>query len=127
MDVRLYFNKHPEGKKYFYPFSEYMFKKIQPVLDDLLFLGNTYEDLFDIAELLISLKYVDVKYDPSENSVWGPQGRFAYKYEDEEQKLFDNLYAKNIIFKVGLFNNDENRKTVIMDLYKNFLKRLQHF
>jgi len=126
-EIRMSFNKNPKGDKYYYPFSEYMFKKIQPILDDLLFLGNTYEDLFDIAELIISLKYVDVKYNANDTNVWGPQGRFAYKYHGEEQKLLDKLNQSNIISELGFFNNDMEVKKTIMDLYKKFLEGLSRF
>ncbi len=126
-DTMNIFNKHPEGKKYHYPFSEYIYKKIQPMLDDLLFLGNTYEDLFDISELLISLKYVDIKFKDEESRVWGPQGRFAYKYEDNEEKLFEKLSTKNILNRINIFDNDENRKKKIVDLYQKFLKGINRF
>src|SRR5262249_207370 len=42
------------------PESEHLFKILRPVLDDLLFIGASYERLFDRYELLRSLIYADV-------------------------------------------------------------------
>ena len=57
------------------PGSERLFKILRPVLDDLLFLGASYERLFDRYEILRALIYADVT-----DSGWGPVGRFGWKY-----------------------------------------------
>lgn len=57
------------------PESEYMFKTLHPVLDDLLFLGASYEYLFDRYEVLRSLLYADLT-----DGGWGPVGRFGWKH-----------------------------------------------
>ena len=57
------------------PESEYMYKTLQPVLDQLLFLGGSYEQLFDRYEILRSLLYADLT-----NGGWGPVGRYAWKH-----------------------------------------------
>ncbi len=68
--------KHiPEFKNRYAPQSDYLFKRIQPIVEDTLALGVRYEDYFDRFEMLYALNYVD----HSESS-WGPPGRFAWKY-----------------------------------------------
>lgn len=57
------------------PQSEYLFKRVQPVVDDILFLGGRYEHLFDRFEVLYALCYVD-----QSGGDWGHAGRFGYKY-----------------------------------------------
>lgn len=68
-----------DGKNYHAPRSEYMFKTVQPILDDILFLGKSYEYLFDKADALIAMVYYDVTMDTGDSG-WIPPGRFAWKY-----------------------------------------------
>ena len=75
------FKTLPGHERYHVPRSEYLYKLLQPDLDDLLFLGNDYERYFDRLEIFLALVYVDFKYKP-EDRVWGPPGRFAWKYRD---------------------------------------------
>jgi hypothetical protein len=71
--------KHlPGHEKNFTPRSEYLFKRLQPELEDLLFLGNSYEDLFDRFEMFYALTYADVE-SKDLSYIWGPPGRFAWK------------------------------------------------
>lgn len=60
------------------PQSEYLFKRVQPVVEDILFLGGRYEDLFDRFEILYALCYVD-----QSGRDWGHPGRFGYKYRNQ--------------------------------------------
>ncbi len=57
------------------PESEHLIRVLQPVLDDLLFLGAGYEHLFDRYEILRALIYADIT-----DGGWGPVGRFGWKY-----------------------------------------------
>lgn len=57
------------------PESEHLYKVLRPVLDDLLFLGASYERLFDRYEILRTLIYADVT-----DAGRGPVGRFGWKY-----------------------------------------------
>jgi uncharacterized caspase-like protein len=62
------------------PRSEYLFKVLQPSLDDLLFLGTDYERLFDRFELFVALEFADQYLAESRGPAWGPVGRFGWKY-----------------------------------------------
>jgi hypothetical protein len=63
------------------PRSEYLFKLIQPDLNDLLFLGNSYEAMFDRFEILIALISADLHKQKGKHG-WAPLGRFAWKYRN---------------------------------------------
>ncbi|NTU50275.1 MAG: hypothetical protein HGA87_05245 [Desulfobulbaceae bacterium] len=46
------FKKLPGHEKNYVPLSEYLFKILQPKLDDILFIGRNYERSFDEFEVL---------------------------------------------------------------------------
>jgi hypothetical protein len=46
------------------PKSEHLFARLRPALDDALFLGGSYETLFDRFEILLALTFADFR-DPS--------------------------------------------------------------
>ena len=71
----------PGHEKNYVPESEYAFQETQPILEDLFFLGKSYEILFDRFEMLMSLTYAHL--DQNKDSAfpsWGPPGRFWWKY-----------------------------------------------
>ena len=68
----------PGLERKYAPYSEYMYKAVQPVLDDSLFLGKSYEHLFDRFEVFLTLVYIDLKYE-NNGMIWGPVGRFGWK------------------------------------------------
>jgi hypothetical protein len=64
----------PGHERHYVPRSEYFFKKLQPQLEDLLFLGRSYEALFDRFEMFAALVFID-----KIGRNWGPLGRFGWK------------------------------------------------
>jgi hypothetical protein len=68
----------PGYEKFYTPRSEYLFKSLQPQLEDLLFLGNGYEDNFDRFEILYALTYLDLQNRQSGHT-WAPPGRFGWR------------------------------------------------
>lgn len=75
------FKRIPGHERHYVPRSEYLHRLLQPRLDDILFLGGSYDRLFDKLEILIALTYVD--YDEmarTHGHVWGPIGRFGWKH-----------------------------------------------
>ena len=85
VELRDAFKTLPGHDRYYVPGSEYLYKLLQPDLDDLLFLGNDYERYFDRLEIFLALVYADFKY-KSEDRVWGPLGRFAWKYRKRRRE-----------------------------------------
>lgn len=77
----------PGHERNYSPQSEYLFKRIQPVLEDSLYAGSKYENLFDRFEIFYALTNAD--YD---NDYWGHPGRFAWKYSrDGSDNPFKSL------------------------------------
>ncbi|WP_068785045.1 caspase family protein [Paenibacillus phocaensis] len=112
------------------PRSEYLFKKLQPSLDDLLFLGAGYEEAFDKFEIMLALIYAD-KSKRSDEWFWGPPGRFAWKYRSQGRGQFVQIKEeanemKNEWppLKAGLFNGSIDRFNEIYAKYQTFLHKL---
>jgi hypothetical protein len=104
------FKMLPGYEKYYVPCSEYLYKNLQPILDDLLFLGNSYETLFDRFEIFLALDdaYKRVK---KGLEAWGPVGRFGWKYKrggenNIVKEIFEEANSKKENWeplKAGLF------------------------
>jgi hypothetical protein len=77
-DVTGAFKALPGHDRQYVARSEYLFKLLQPRLDDALFLGSDYESAFDRFEILLALEYANQE-GRSGDDVYGPAGRFAYK------------------------------------------------
>jgi hypothetical protein len=72
------FKRLPGYERNYVPRSEYLLKTIQPAIEDLLFLGRSYEELFDRFEIFYALTYADIE-DKKGHHFWGPPGRFGWK------------------------------------------------
>jgi uncharacterized caspase-like protein len=92
------------------PLSDYLFKLLQPKLDDLLFLGTDYDAIFDRFEVILALEQINL-YGR------GSLGRFAWKLEREgdssplsqviaEAESQGNSWAP---LSAGLFNGSADR------------------
>lgn len=100
------FKTIPGFEQKYAPQSEYLFTRMQPIVEDILFLGNRYEHVYDRFEILYALNYAD-----HSNRSWGPPGRFAWKYSGrdgenpftellEEAKLEDDKWPP---LRAGMF------------------------
>lgn len=76
------FKKLPGHERNYVPRSEYLFKLLQPDVDDLFFIGREYEQAFDHFEVLVALAHADL-YKQKHGRVWGPIGRFGWKYSSQ--------------------------------------------
>lgn len=122
----------PGHERNYTPYSEYMFKAIQPVLEDVLFLGASYENLFDRYEIFRALMYADL-----ENSGWGPVGRFGWKYKGRMTRTnpYAELRAEAALRKdnwpplrAGLFRGSYARfEEVAKNFETNLLSKLPWF
>lgn len=127
VDDKNMFKKSPGYERYYVPRSEYLFKALQPVLDDTLFLGRSYEQLFDRFEVLYALTYADLHYDKRQEEMWGPPGRFVWKYSARsvEANPFVSITAeaeragdKWAPLRAGLFRGSYERFRQIADGYR---------
>jgi hypothetical protein len=82
-NVHDFFKKLPGLERRYTPRSEHLLKTLQPTLEDLLFLGRAYEDLFDNFEVLLALTHADIQQ-PTDGSGWGPPGRFAWLHNSRD-------------------------------------------
>ena len=127
------FKTLPGHERHYVPRSEYMFTFLQPMLEDTLSLGSTYERLFDRFEVIMSLVYADLHGE----GVWGPLGRFAWKYRSrsESDNPFADLVAEAkregdewLLLKAGFFNGSFERFNEVATRYETeLLQRLSWF
>jgi hypothetical protein len=107
------------------PRSEYLFKTLQPELEDLLFLGNSYEDLFDRFEILYALTYADLQ-DRQSRHFWGPPGRFAWKGRHGDspspyETLTEEARQQGVLWpplQAGMFSGSSERFAAIATAYR---------
>lgn len=88
------FKRLPGHERNYVPRSEYLLKTLQPNLEDLLFLGSSYEDVFDRFEVFYALVFADM-VDRKSGNLWGPPGRFGWKHRGRlSTSPYDALLAE---------------------------------
>lgn len=109
------FKKIPNYENLYVPMSEYLYALLQPKIDNLFFLGTSYESVFDEFEILLSLSIYDY-FNHNGEYAFAPIGRFGWK-----EKRYDNAPLSAMIQKAeteqsdwkplrsGLFGGDINR------------------
>lgn len=119
------FRSIPELERLLTPQSEYLFTRLQPIVEDLLFLGHRYEHLFDRVEMFFALCYCDYT-----DQYWGQPGRFAWKYTGrfEDEDPFSQLLAEAKLGKdkwlplvAGLFRGSYDRFKEVSDRFRGGL------
>jgi hypothetical protein len=128
-DVDDNFRSLPGRDRVRYPRSEHLFGLLQPLLQELLFLGNGYERLFDRFEVLATLVFADFRKRPDDVDVWGPPGRFAYKF-DYRNNPFAMLISEAEaagpawpLLSSGLFGGAWDRFQKVVEGYKKTISR----
>lgn len=112
------------------PESEYLYKTLRPTLADHLFLGNSYESLFDRYEILRALLYADLT-----DGGWGPLGRFGWKHAEGDgstytaiRKEAEQMKDRWEPIKAGLFRGSYSRfEQVAARLENETLNRVGRF
>lgn len=111
------------------PRSEYLFARMRKPLDDLLFVGEGYELLFDDFEILSALVYADLTA-RDDGTVWAMPGRFGYKFKHAGQP-YDQFVESAIsmgcewpFLKLGFFQSSADRFKIVADAYRKFLVAL---
>ncbi len=126
------FKQLPGHERQYVPRSEYLFKLLQPMLDDILFLGRDYEQKFDQFEVLLALVNADLDQQESSGThIWGPVGRFGWKYKDEDINPLKEIIADAKRKKeswgplvAGLFGGDYARFEKISSEYVKIIAGL---
>jgi hypothetical protein len=127
------FKQLPGHEQNYVPLSEYLFKLIQPILDDILFVGKGYEPSFDEFEVLLGLAVADARKQKDEG-VWGPIGRFGWKYSNRREspltKIIETANREKeqwAPLKSGMFGGSFERFSVVADEYTKLIAGLNWF
>ena len=126
--------KHiPGHENNFTPLSEYLFKVLQPKLDDLLFLGKNYEYAFDTFEVFFALVVADIRQVRGQH-VWGPIGRFGWKNSRGDGSPLGRVIADARGMKdswpplrAGLFGGSSERFNKVATEYAQLIGQLHWF
>ena len=124
-DIADVFKRLPGHDRHYVPRSEHLRARQQPLLEDLLFLGRTYDRHFDRFEIFLVLTYADAT-----ELNWGPPGRFAWKRRstsmspyvelmEEAKRMGDNWPP----VRTGLFKGSTKRFLDTAEGYKQLLDR----
>jgi len=109
------------------PRSEHFFEILEPVLQELLFLGKDYERLFDDFEVYAALVYGDFK-----ERNWYTVGRFGWKYRREtEYNPFNRIVEEGkkrkddwLPLQAGMFNDSLERFLKVSESLRQWLSEL---
>ena len=125
------FKKLPQHQRHYAPVSEYLFKILQPSLEDILFLGNSYELLFDRFEIMFALIHADLLDQKHGGHLWGPFGRFAWKYCSNTSNVYNDIKREASSLenewppiKAGFFSSSYERFREIVENYEELIKKL---
>lgn len=105
---------------YAYPMNEYIYKIIQPTLDDILFMGDGYEETYLNTELLISLFQASLNYYFNNNQVWGAVGRYKYRFRDNFK--IEHMPIYEIAKEIGIFEKIKENERDFINKYNTFVK-----
>jgi hypothetical protein len=91
-------------------------------------MGANYESIFDRLEVIIALVYADLTFE-KRGHVWGPIGRFGWKYGrgrgiNPYGEITEEIVTQKEswpLLKVGLFGGKSNRA---LEIAKSFAERL---
>lgn len=114
-----------EKKNYKYPFSEYVYELIQPLMDDELFLGKEdYKNLFCNCEIIVSLWNSIEKYNKNSDYTWCIQGRFCYVLNESSISEFDirKLEIYPVIEELEIFDSLGDKKEEFIDKYNKLIE-----
>ena len=120
----------PGNEKKLVPRSEHLFEILRSSLDDLLFLGGSYENIFDEFEIYFALAYSEAT-----GRDWGPIGRFGWKHDRgvTESPFIQLLETAKVEganwgpLKAGFFNGSADKFIKIAEKFKERLGQLNWY
>jgi uncharacterized caspase-like protein len=119
----------PGHDRHYVPRSEHLFKVLQPILEDMLFLGKSYEHVFDQFEVFLALAYADAT-----DKDWAPTGRFGWKHRLHGSSPFSDVIAEvqqegkdSPVLKAGLFRGSMERLLKASEGYGALLNKLNWY
>lgn len=114
----------PGHERHYTPRSEYLFARLRATLEDLLFIGSSYEHLFDTFEIYSALVYAHAN-----GGDYGPIGRFGWKNDREEMivRLMNKAKGEGSTWaplSAGLFDGSVESFITTTEAFKQRLHRL---
>lgn len=122
------FKRIPGHERNYVPLSEYLYKIIQPDLDELFFLGKGYDKAFDEFEVILALGVADLHLSNGEYA-WGPVGRFGWKrnaFENCVKSAFEHRDNWPPL-KNGMFGGEFSRFEAAVIEYRKILSGLHWY
>lgn len=122
-DYKHLFSKLPNSERLYVPLSEHLYKILQPDLDDIFFIGKSYERSFDEFEILFGLAAADLK-NLRGYGFRSLIGRFGYKYSSTASPLKQILSKAKIMgeswepLKAGLWGGSIDRFNAIAEQFE---------
>ena len=86
----------PTYEKFYTPMNDYVYEKLQPSIDDILFMGKNYDRAFDKFEVFFSLVFLDIQQTQGKRD-WFPPGRFCWK----ARNTVDNDPLSKLMFEAN--------------------------
>lgn len=124
------FKQLPGHDRHYTPMSEYLYKILQPQLDDILFIGKNYEKSFDEFEVLFALVVADLRKQRGERA-WGPIGRFGWKGQRSDSSPLTLIINEAQVMgenwepiKAGLFGGKLERFNVVSSEFQQIISNL---
>lgn len=124
------FKQLPGHDRHYTPMSEYLYKILQPKLDDILFIGKGYEKSFDEFEVIFALVVADIRKQNGYEA-WGPVGRFGWKNQRHDKTPLTRINLEAQAFgenwgpiKAGLFGGKIERFNEVFNEFQQFVSRL---
>ena len=123
----------PGHEKNYVPLSEYLFKILQPKLDDVLFLGKNYERAFDTFEVFFALAVADLDLLKGGNGR-GPVGRFGWKQMPRDNGPLAKVVSEGRVqqrawapLQAGLFGGSYERFDTVATKHTEHISKLGWF
>lgn len=123
---------------YYSPVSDYLHDYLRKLMKSIIPVDSNYDKYFDYFEYILALLYIDRKYDTfkeDEKAVWGPVGRFHWKYQFNQMDSPANIVNAELEklgdewlpLKYGLFDGKKERVVDIKQRYDEHLKKMNWY
>lgn len=120
------------------PISDYLHDYLRSFMESIIPLDSNYDRIFDYFEYLLGLINIDRNhntFEESEERVWGPIGRFRWRYSYNPTESPINLVNLEIDkfgdqwlpLKHGFFDGKKERVIEVKKRYDEFLRKLEWY
>jgi hypothetical protein len=131
-DINDGFKSFPGLEKRQTPRSEHIHKLLESTAEDILYLGTDYEQIFDRAELVMSLEFIHLDHPETIGQgewIWAPVGKFGWKnlHSHPLKQLAAEAAAAGDSWpplQAGLFGGSSGRFLELAGSLSKFVNRL---